>query len=66
MKKQLPNLHSRITRPTGKDSTSTAHVLLFTDLESLESAKVKLDKDPNVEATDYMGMRSAKKQVNIP
>jgi len=62
-KRKLPNFHSRIRRPTGKDSASTAHVLLFTDLESLETAKVKLDKDPNVEATDYMGMKSASKQV---
>ena len=64
MKKQLSNFHSRIERPTGKDSTLKAYVILFTDLESLEVAKVKLDKDPNVEATDYMGMRSAKKRVS--
>jgi len=62
-KQLLPNVHSRIRRPTGKYSTSTAHVLLFTNLESLEAGKIKLDKDPNVEATDYVGRRSAKKQV---
>ena len=39
MKKQLPNFHSRIERPTGKDSTLTAYVLLFTDLKSFEAAK---------------------------
>lgn len=61
--KELPGFHSRSTRPTGKDSTSTAHILLFTDVESLEAAKLKLDKDSNVESTDYMGLRSAKKQV---
>ena len=61
--KQYPGFHSRSTRPTGKDSSSTAHILLFTDIESLEAAKVKLDKDDNVESTDYMGFRSAKKQV---
>ena len=64
-KRQLRNFHSRIRRPTGKDSTSTAHVLLFTDVESLEAAKVKLDQNPNVEATDYMGMKSAKKRVTF-
>lgn len=64
-KKELPGFHSRSSRPTGKDSTSTAHILLFTDVESMEAAKIKLEKNPDVESIDYMGLRSSKKQVGI-
>ena len=60
---QLQNFHSWGTRSTGNHSLPTAHILLFKDVESLEAAKVKLDQDPDVELTDYMGMRSARKQV---
>ena len=58
-----PGFHSRWTRPVVSDS-SEAHILLFTDVESLESAKEKLAADESVTAVDYQGMRSAKKNAN--
>merc|ERR1712137_611172 len=63
-KEQIPGFHSRHTRPTGAGADTVAHILLFTDIESLEAAKVKLSEDENVESIDYMGIRSAKKQPN--
>ena len=61
---QFPNFHSRNAHLTGEESLNRrAHILLFKDLESLESAKSKLDDDPNVQSTDYRGMRSAENQV---
>lgn len=64
--KQMLNFHAMSTQqPTGKNSNPKAYILLFKDLESLESAKVKLDDDPDVESTDYMGMKSAEKQVTF-
>jgi len=62
-KEQLAGFHSRHTRPTGTNN-QTSHILLFTDVESLEAAKVKLTEDENVETVDYMGLRSSKKQPN--
>merc|ERR1711911_297793 len=59
-KEQIPGFHSRHTRPTGAGADTVAHILLFTDIESLEAAKVKLSEDENVESIDYMGIRSAK------
>jgi len=62
-KQLLPGFHSRTSRPIGNNPNSLAHILLFTDVESLEAAKIKLEADESVESVDYMGMRSAKKQV---
>ena len=58
--KSLSGLHSIDSKSSRDD---VAHILLFTSLESLEAAKVKLDSDKNVKSTDYMGMRSAEYQV---
>merc|ERR1711911_271617 len=44
-KEQIPGFHSRHTRPTGAGADTVAHILLFTDIESLEAAKVKLSED---------------------
>lgn len=57
--KQLSGLHSRFT----KTNDASAQYLLFKDLESLESAKEKLEKDDNVSSVDYNGMRSSKNSV---
>jgi hypothetical protein len=62
-KQLLPGFHSRTSRPIGNNPSALAHILLFTDVESLEAAKIKLEADESVESVDYMGMRSAKKQV---
>ena len=62
MKKSLEGLHSRVSRPL-KEETGAAFIFLFTSVESLEAAKVILEKDENVTFVDYMGMRSAVKQV---
>ena len=62
-KQLLPGFHSRTSRPLGSNPSALAHILLFTDLESLEAAKIKLEADESVESVDYMGMRSARKQV---
>lgn len=64
-KQNLNGFHSRTSRPVGKDPGTLAHILLFTDVESLEAAKTKLEVDDNVESVDYMGMRSAKKQPDV-
>ena len=63
-KKTLEGVHSRVSRPI-KDATGDCHILLFTTLEALETAKVKLESDSNVESVDYMGSKSAKKQVCV-
>ncbi len=59
-KLQFPNFHSWNSHLTGKKSLDRrAYIFLFRDLESLETAKGKHDDDPNVQSTDYVGMRSA-------
>lgn len=62
-KKQLAGFHSRVTRPSGKDSAGVLHVLMFTDIESLDAAKTVLEGDENVETVEFMGFRSGKKGV---
>lgn len=64
-KQLLPGFHSRTSRPIGNNPSTLAHILLFTDVESLEAAKVKLEADESVESVDYMGMRSARKQADV-
>lgn len=56
---KFPGFHSRFTKPMD----SKAHFLLFKDIESVEAAKAKLDKDDTVEVVDFMGLKSAKNQV---
>ena len=56
--KALNGLHSSIPSADG-----AAHILLFTSIEALENAKLKLDKDINVKSTNYMGVRSDENQV---
>lgn len=63
-KKTLKGVHSRISRPM-KEGGGEGHMILFTSLEALEAAKVILEKDANVTSVDYMGIRSAKKQVSL-
>jgi len=64
--KQKLKVHSMRTRPPGKESSNpSAKILLFRDVEALESAKLKLDVDPNVKSTDYMGMKAAENQVTL-
>jgi hypothetical protein len=58
-KNALNGLHSSIPSTDG-----AAHILLFTSIEALENAKLKLDADTNVKSTNYMGVRSAEIQVN--
>lgn len=65
MKKTLDGFHSRVSKASKKGSASVANILLFTSVESLEAAKVKLDKDKNVESTEYLGRRNARNQVDI-
>ena len=61
-KKSLEGFHSRVSRPAQE---GTAYICLFTSVESLEAAKVVLEKDENVKSVDYMGMRSAVRQVFV-
>lgn len=63
-KKQLSKFHTRTTRPAGKDSDKVVHILMFTDMESVDAAKVVLEKDENIESVEFMGFRSGKKAVS--
>ena len=58
--KILPGFHSRFTKP----SDPQGHFLLFKDIESLESAKTKIDSDDDYESVDYVGLKSSQCQVN--
>lgn len=56
---QFPGLHSRFQKSTeNKD-----YFLLFKDIESLENAKAKLEKDDAIKTVDFMGLKSARNQV---
>lgn len=61
MEKTLDGFHSKISKHNKKDS-GIVNILLFTSIESLEAAKVKLDNDNNVESTEYLGRRNARNQ----
>ena len=56
----LHGLHSSTALKDG-----TTHILLFTSMEALEDAKIKLDADKYVKSVDYMGVRSASRQVQF-
>ena len=56
----VAGFHARYT----KNRDSGAHYIMFRDVESLEAAKKKLEKEENVSSVDYMGLRSSKKQVH--
>jgi len=62
MEKTLDGFHSKVSKHNKKDS-GIVNILLFTSIESLEAAKVKLDNDDNVESTEYLGRRNARNQV---
>ena len=57
---KLPGFHSFV-KP---EKMGNVRIVLFTDIESLESARDILNEHENVESVDLVGLRSAKKQVN--
>jgi hypothetical protein len=63
MEKTLDGFHSRVSKHSKKES-GIVNILLFTSIESLEAAKIKLDKDENVESTEYLGRRNVRNQVH--
>lgn len=60
-KQKLTGFHTRTTRPSGKDSSAVVHILMFTDIESVDAAKAILETDDNVDTVEFMGFRSGKK-----
>lgn len=62
-KQKLTGFHTRTTRPSGKDSSAVVHILMFTDIESVDASKTILESDDNVESVEFMGFRSGKKGV---
>lgn len=64
MEKTLDGFHSKVKKHNNQDS-AIVNILLFTSIESLEAAKLKLDNDDNVESTEYLGRRNVRNQVLI-
>jgi hypothetical protein len=60
MRTNFEGFHSRST--IKKTAKVTSQILLFTSIESLESAKAKLENDEHVESADFVGMNSSKNQ----
>lgn len=60
MKTKFEGFHSRST--VKKNSNITSQIILFSSIESLESAKAKLEKDEHVESVDFVGINSSKNQ----
>ena len=60
MEANFEGFHSSST--VKKNSKVTSQILLFKSIESLESAKTKLEDDEHVESVDSVGMKSSKNQ----